>query len=109
MDNGATPGDAQGLQEITSTNNIRVQGVDRSIETGLGIALGRQVEDVIWLNSFNNSEQRDQIIKVGIQEEYTVLVVSTFKQMLDIFDGAAPTANTVDIPVCVIQQIICQV
>lgn len=57
------------------------------------------MEDIVRLYSFDDGEQRDHVIEVGILEKNTVFVVGPLEEVLDIIDGAAPTADAMDIPV----------
>lgn len=108
MDDGLAPGDPQGFQEVAGADDVGVQGIDGGIEAGLGIALGRQVENIIRLDSFDDGEQGDQVVEVGILEKDPVFMIGPLKKMLDIIDGAAPAADTVDIPISIFQQIVRQ-
>ena len=99
MDGGLASGDAEGLQQVAGTDDVGVQGVDRGVKAGLGVALGRQVKDIVRLDLLDGGEKGDQIVKVGIPEVDTVLMIGPLEKVLDIVDGAPPAADAVDIPV----------
>lgn len=99
MDNSLAFRNAQGLQKIAGSDDVGVQGVDGRVKAGFGVALGGQVEDIVRLYSFDDGEQRDHVIEVGILEKDTVFVVGPLEEVLDIIDGAAPAADAMDIPV----------
>ena len=99
MDDRFAFSDTKGLQQVTGSDDVCVQGVDGGVEAGLGIALGRQVENIVGPDLLDDGEEGDQIVKVGVAEEDPVLVVGTVKEVLDVIDGAPPAADTVDVPV----------
>lgn len=109
MDDRFAFSDTKGLQQVTGSDDVCVQGVDGGVEAGLGIALGRQVENIVGPDLLDDGEEGDQIVKVGVAEEDPVLVVGTVKEVLDVINGAPPAADTVDVPVGVFYQVVRQV
>ena len=67
------------------------------------------MEDIVRLNFLDDREQGDQVVEVSVLKKDPVLVIGPLEKMLDIVDGAAPAADTVDVPVSVLQQVVRQV
>ena len=101
--------DPQRLQQITGPDDVGVQRVNGGVKAGLGVALGRQMKYIVRSDLLHYGEQGHQIVEVGVLKEHPILVVGTVKEVLHIVNGTAPAADSVDVPIRVLQQIVRQV
>ena len=67
------------------------------------------MEDIVGLRLAHRMEERELIAQVGVLEEDPLLAIDAVEVVLDIVHRAAPTSDTPDVPVSVLQQEIDQV
>ena len=66
------------------------------------------MKHVIRLYFIYCGDQRHLIVQIGILKKQPIFFVYSVQQMADIIKRTAPTADTVHLPVCILQQEICQ-
>lgn len=69
MDNRFALGNTKGFQQVAGTDDICIRGVYGGVKAGLGVALGRQVKNVVRLEIFDDGEEGYQIVEISIPEK----------------------------------------
>jgi len=96
------------LEQTFGALDIGVERIEGRCETRLWIALGRKVKNEVRTDLFDDVLKGDVVVKIASRKMDAGATVGAIHQVPDVVEGTTPPAHTVQIPVRLLKQVICE-